>query len=268
MGKPMVRSQDCELVATAKAPAQHSDQSVIENRPAVYRVWYGTNRSLLNPTNPAMGFADGIDPQGTTHYGECYVTVPRSHQFGSLGSPSWKIWTNPQFEDDHLRLQDIRPVEDTFVFLREVRKELAALAENERQVLIYLPGDDVPFEEAALRSAQIGFDLKIPGLTVFFSWPSYPSESGYLSFRDRIAVSEKQIVNFLTDIAEVTSTEFVHIMTHSMGDEELARSFQRIVAKASFGSDPHFGHMILAAPDIIEVSLSRGPKNSVLACPL
>jgi len=37
---------------------------------------------------------------------------------------------------------------------------------------------EFPSKEAAIRAAQIGCDLKVPGITAFFSWPS----KGRLSF--------------------------------------------------------------------------------------
>jgi len=40
------------------------------------------------------------------------------------------------------------------------------------QALVYLYGYNVGFEDAAIQAAQIGFDLKVPGATAFFRWPS------------------------------------------------------------------------------------------------
>ena len=233
---------------------QVSGQHSTGIKPTWYRVWYATNRALPRPADLAKGFAGTIDPQGATHYGQCWVAMPCSHQFGSLGTPSWKKWTRLQFDDDHLKLEGIRRFRDANLFLTEAGAELAARADKERHVLIYLRGDNVSFEQAALRSAQIGFDVKVPGLTAFFSWPSYETESGYLSDSDRIAVSENQIVNFLTDMASITASKRVHIIVHSTSSHERARALQRIVAQASVRSDRQFGHVIIATPVVIEVS--------------
>jgi len=239
---------------------QVSNQRSTEIGPAWYRVWYGTNRALSHPTDPTRGFAHAIDPQGATHYGQCWVAIPRSHQFGSLGTPSWKKWTGLQFEDDQLKLHTIRRLGDANLFFTEARAELAALGDNKRHVLVYLHGDNVSFEQAALRSAQIGFDLQVPGLMVFFSWPSYESESGYLSDTERIALSENQIANFLAGMARITPSKYVHIMAHSIGNHDLTGALRRIVAQASVRSDLQFGHMIVAAADSVEVSRAQKPS--------
>ena len=44
---------------------------------------------------------------------------------------------------------------------------------EEPHALLYLHGYNTSFEEAAIRAAQIGFDLKVPGATAFFSWPYF-----------------------------------------------------------------------------------------------
>lgn len=41
--------------------------------------------------------------------------------------------------------------------------------QDRKQALVYIHGYNVGFEEAAIRAAQIGFDLKIGGITAFFS---------------------------------------------------------------------------------------------------
>ncbi len=38
--------------------------------------------------------------------------------------------------------------------------------------LVFLHGYSVTFENAAIRAAQLGVDLKVTGAIAFFSWPS------------------------------------------------------------------------------------------------
>ena len=215
----------------------------------LYEVWFGTNRALIDPADPAKGFANQRDALGTVHYGTCSVEIPRTHKFGSTGTPFWKRWLRLEFTDDHLKLRKISPLDSDGDFLDSLREELAAQTEAERGVLVYLHGYNTTFEEAALRAAQIGFDLKVPGATAFYSWPSMAEVKGYPADIARVEASETQIADFLTAIATKADARRVHVIAHSMGNRGFARAIARITSSAA-ASGVRFGQIILAAPDV------------------
>jgi esterase/lipase superfamily enzyme len=169
------------------------------------------------------GFANEAERDRAVHYGKCLVDIPKTHQFGSLGTRLWQRWSTFRFEDDHLKLERIERFTDCPMFFDALRKELATLEASERQVLVYLHGYNVTFEEAALRAAQVGFDLKIEGATVFFSWPSCGKVGGYFADADRIAESEKAITEFLINMANGAGANRIHIVAHSMGSRGLGQ---------------------------------------------
>jgi esterase/lipase superfamily enzyme len=221
----------------------------------LYRVWYGTNRAPADSADLTQGFSNERDKDGTVHYGTCTVSIPKTHSFGSTGTPWWKRWTKLKFEDDHLKIVARKGSSDPDHFFSEVRQEIEALAAPNRQIMVYLHGFCNSFNQAAIRAAQMGFDLKVAGITAFFSWPSCASLGRYFADADRIAASESAITAFLVRLSRDTAAEAVHIIAHSMGNRGLARSIQRITADVSM-SGVRFGQIILAAPDI-EVSLFR-----------
>lgn len=47
----------------------------------IYRLWFGTNRRGPTLVNFSSERSDAI------HYGECEVTIPKTHRIGSVGSP-------------------------------------------------------------------------------------------------------------------------------------------------------------------------------------
>jgi esterase/lipase superfamily enzyme len=251
---PDIVSKPAPVSYTAKADESDDEESEASPGGTTFEVWFATNRAPVSAGSPSPGFDNRLDPQGAVHYGKCWVTVPRNHVFGSVGTPWWKRWASFRFEDDHLRLKKIAIEPDERSFFNSVRAELASHAITDRQVLVYLHGYNVGFEGAAIRAAQIGVDLKIRGVTAFFSWPSCASVTGYLADADRIAASEKQIATFLTAIVQQTGAEHVHILAHSMGNRGLGRAIERIMADAVSRSGIRFGHIILAAPDV-EVNL-------------
>ncbi len=189
-----------------------------------YDVWYGTNRMPLDPLDVAKGF--GSERSREVHHGKCEVIVPKSHHFGSVGSSWWKRLRSAS--DDRLRLVANQGMSEAD-FWADIRREIEATDESQRHSLVFLHGYNVSFEEAAIRAAQIGFDLKINGVVAFFSWPSQGSLLGYAADEATIEASEPAIADFLCDFASAAGDDRVHLLAHSMGNRGLLRSLQRIM---------------------------------------
>lgn len=127
-----------------------------------YRVWFGTNRNTEPAARPAR-------PDSGLVLGSCQVYVPKTHKFGSIGS-SWMVRLLRRVrghEDDRIRLESTE-----FMSVSEFQKSLSSELRHwsRRTALIVIHGYNVEFEEAARRTAQIGFDLRVDGITGFFSW--------------------------------------------------------------------------------------------------
>jgi esterase/lipase superfamily enzyme len=219
------------------------------NLPRLYAVWFGTNRAPVDASDTGKGFSNNRDPHGTVRYGTCLVYIPRAHNDGSTGTPFWKRWLKLKFTDDHLKLEMIRPFISADDFLAALREEMVSHEqEDERIVLVYLHGYNTSFEQAALRAAQIGFDLKVD-TTAFYSWPSKAAVKGYAADIARVEASERQIAGFLTAVATGSGAHRVHVIAHSMGNRGFARAVSRITHAAAT-SGVRFGQIILAAPDM------------------
>lgn len=214
----------------------------------IYNVWYGTNRRPIDAGNAWRGYSDRreSDPR-TVHHGMCEVTIPQSHNFGELGSPWYERWMT--LTDDRLKLRRIIGSTEA-EFWASVRKELDLWGESERQALVYLHGYNVIFEEAAIRAAQIGFDLKAQGVTAFFSWPSKGTAHEYPADEASIEASEDAIAEFMARFVEHVGADRVHVIAHSMGNRGLLRAMQRILSDAERRSRVKFGQIFLAAPDV------------------
>jgi type VI secretion system ImpA family protein len=213
----------------------------------IYTVWYGTNRRPIDPDDPSRGYSGERERDGRVHHGACWVAVPRSHRFGSVGSSWWKRWLT--LRNDRLRVAG-RLVLEAAEFWEEVRATLSGCRVGERQALVYLHGYNVSFDEAAIRAAQIGFDLKVPGLTAFFSWPSRGTFDGYPADEASIEASAGPIKDFLVRLAAESGAERLHIIAHSMGNRGLLGAVQRIQAEAAREAGVRFGQVFLAAPDV------------------
>lgn len=210
-----------------------------------YTVWFGTNREPLLHGGEFVGFSARRGQQ--TYYGQCRVFVPKSHVIGSVGSGIFRRLFS--LTDDRLKLlgTDAYKADD---YWTKINTEFRRYALGERAGVVFIHGYNVSFEEAALRAAQIGFDLKIRTPMAFFSWPSKGTKAGYLADRASIDVSASAIEKFLVDFADRSGASVVHVIAHSMGNRGLLTAFNSIFQKARERLKNRFGQVILAAADV------------------
>lgn len=222
--------------------ARHSSPQ----RGAEYTVWYGTNRRPVDPARPAAGY--GADRDARTWYGACRVFVPRSHKIGSTGSPWWRRLLAA--DDDRMRLTGVAR-EAADAHWRSLRDHVAALPADQRDAVVFVHGYNVSFEEAALRAAQIGYDLQLPTMGLF-SWPSRGTLQGYAADAASVEASEWAIAAYLGDFAAQSGAARVHVIAHSMGNRGVLRALARLA-----GAGARLGQVILAAPDV-DADVFRG----------
>lgn len=116
-------------------------------------------------------------------------------------------------------------------------------------ILVFIHGFNVSFEDAANTAAKLQNELKIQ--TAFFSWPSKASLGAYSVDEACIGASEQAFTKFLLHLLKFKFSEpnkRVHIIAHSMGNRGLVRALQRIQARGEKGLK--FGHVIFAAADV------------------
>jgi esterase/lipase superfamily enzyme len=217
---------------------------------AVYPVWFGTNRKPIIGTK-GLGFTAELNDRTT--YGCVDVFVPNSHRFGETGTGFLTRLLRGDPRDDTLFVQQVQSLNRDALYL-EIRRAIQAGVEagNESQALVFLHGFNVTFEEAAIRAAQVGFDLKLPGPTAFFSWPSLgsPAPGAYRADEKSIVASEAAITDFLVEFSRKSGATNINLIAHSMGNRGLLSALQRIAANADLGGQVKFNQIILAAPDV------------------
>jgi esterase/lipase superfamily enzyme len=213
--------------------------------PREYRVWFGTNRKPVDGESAGKLFSSERDT--TVHYGHCDVYVPRSHKIGSIGQSRLIRWITGK--DDRLKIHRWAGLEADD-FWAAVRGQIESAAPGARHAVVFIHGYRMSFRDAALRAAQIGFDLGIEGAMGFFSWPSKGVLLGYPADERALEGSEAVIADFLVDFARYSGAEMVHVIAHSMGNRGLLRAADRIVADAARRTACRFGQFILAAADV------------------
>ena len=207
-------------------------------------VWYGTNR---RPTAPGSREAEpyGSAPDDTLHTGRCVVSIPKAMQLGRLGQRRSR-----SLGRDRLRLVEHEAMGTEAYWQAMGDALLAATDPGEGCVLLYLHGYRTLFTEAALRAAQLHADLKVPGVTAFFSWPSLGRTGGYLGDEDTVQHAERHLFRFLQELCVVPGARKVHVLAHSMGNRAMLRVAMRAVERTSATAGMALGQVVLAAPDV------------------
>jgi esterase/lipase superfamily enzyme len=266
-----VTSPDGTPISTAKPAASptpdRNNPPTIRNTPnsQQVRVWFATNRAPVDPREPSKGFTNQRDPDPSQlHLGSVVCDVPNARPIGSVGS-SWltRVVTG---EDDRITITKLL-ITDHDTYFAQIAQRLAQAPARERAVLVYIHGYKNSFESAALRAAQLAVDLRVPGLTAFYSWPSKDALAEYNADEAAVETAEKHLEYFLRRLATDSNATHVHVIAHSMGNRVLARVMQRLASISAPETQPvKFGQIILAAPDIdtqVFLDLARAyPKLS------
>ena len=215
-------------------------------------VYYATHRVGRAGAAPDAMFGGR---RGDLNFGVAQVSVPRDRAPGEIPTPS--IWSF-EFRADpnkHMVLNRVTPITDRTSFFRRV-SEVVDKTER-REVFVFIHGYNTSFEGAAIRTAQLAVDMNLDGAPILYSWPSRAHLLGYgadaEAVADRVLVAD--VAEFLTDVAERTGAERVHLVAHSMGNRVLIRALQQIAYDRATPvaypvQEPLFDEVVLAAPDV------------------
>lgn len=215
---------------------------------ALKTVYFATDRQYRSRIDPVEMFSGERASRGKMTYGKCEVSIPvAAHQKGVLESPLLRLLTDPT---KHIVLRSAK-VMGKGSFFDELKEQLALgskSSEHGDDLLVFIHGFNVTFEEAARRTAQVAYDLRFPGVPAFYSWPSNGELLGYVSDREDVEWSVPHLVDFLEDIVKRAGARRIHLIAHSMGHEGLLRALHLIALKRGSGR-PLFDNVVMAAPD-------------------
>lgn len=206
-------------------------------------IFYVTNRAKGTVTEPCNNKTFTPFRSDITSFGSCEINVPRNHIIGSLPLPTADS-DNPH---DYFigTSNSVLASEDFFKKLQSYEKQ---------DVLAFVHGFNVGFQESVYRAAQIAYDLKFQGPVVVFSWPAGSSSGIFEEARlDRTygnnQINAKKTISAIAEFMQLLSQKgkTVHLMVHSMGHQVLIPALAEVAKTATF---PFIGELILNAPDI------------------
>ncbi len=213
-----------------------------------FPVWFATNRNLVAKSTHSIWF--GNDWVDSTTYGRAFVDIP-SDLWQKLGAPGWFFglqWSDRV--EEHTTYRNALSVHED-EFWSKLGEQIRGEEPGRRSALLYLHGFGTTFQQAAQRSAALGFLLGIQ-TTAFYSWPSAGSvvPTNYLPDLKAAESSAPAIGEFIGELARVPDVEKLHVIAHSMGNHALFQALLRVLARAVESGEIRFGQVILAAPDV------------------
>src|SRR4029077_17706276 len=119
-----------------------------------------------------------------------------------------------------------------------------------KQILVFIHGFDVTFEQGTWRTAQLAYDLGFDEPPVLYSWPSMGHLRDYTVDEATFEWCVPHLKGLLADISTKCGAQMVHIIAHSMGNRILANALKEIALAAPQGALPQVQEVILTAPDI------------------
>jgi len=206
-------------------------------------IYYATNRDKVGNDLKKLY---GGNWTKQIKYGYYLASIPETHQKGKLEQAGLiekmkGLDFNPSKYINILKHQNLD--EDKFhEFLFDALK-----SEHKDQAFIFIHGYNNTFESAALRTAQLFYDLEYKGIPIMYSWPSTGKATGYFKDGNNIEKSTELFQQFIKDVAEKNPEKKLNIIAHSMGNRLLVETISKL-------QDTHpsikFENIIMAAPDV------------------
>jgi len=211
---------------------------------AVVRVFYATNRAITKVlgTQPIYG----SERASKLSMGVCDVSIPREHRMGELESPS--VWRFEFRQDPTQHIVVLRVCEQSSDSIVEQIGRKAFSSQN-GDVLIFIHGFNVTFEDATRRTAQLSYDLAFDGAPILFSWPSQGSLTGYVPDEATASAAITPLEEVVSSVLRIAKVKRVHFVAHSLGSRILAEVLANLVSKLPADQAAKLTQVVFAAPD-------------------
>jgi esterase/lipase superfamily enzyme len=207
------------------------------------KIYYATDRARTGDETPSNFY--GGD-RGSLELGTATVSIPPRHYPGRIERP--KFWLLEFREDPakHVVLKSVTPGDSEAVFA-EMRGQLAE--SGDESAFVFVHGFNVPFNEAAQRTAQMAYDMNFQGVPILYSWPSRGSLLSYIADTAVVNLSGRRLTLFLEDVVRKSGAKRIHLIAHSMGNRALTDALE-LYALRHEGEPPAFDQVLFTAPDL------------------
>ena len=173
------------------------------------------------------------------------IGVPPGHKPGQVERPAFGS-ENPQ---EHFVMMSRRGIDEA-EFYAELASHLSGRVGSNRDILLYVHGFNVSYDEARFRLAQISDDGRFGGVAVLYTWPATGSLLDYGAAKENATAARDALTNLIHRLGEVPDVGRVHILAHSMGAWLTMEALRENAISGSSDLNGKLGDVMLAAPDI------------------
>ena len=217
----------------------------------VMTVFYATDR--VRSRTPRRTDTFSAEQSDHLTFGTTIVTIPPAHTPTGLELPTpheKQAVGSPAFQDVGRHITIESPQELSSDNLVEVlNQNVAASSRFKNQVLVYIHGFNMTFENALVRMGQIVADTGFDGPGIIYSWASQGQFQSYSHDRSRALDTGARLAEFLQLVAHRSGARKIHIIAHSMGNRALLAALDRFHTNAA-RADLRLGEVVMAAPDV------------------
>lgn len=215
------------------------------------RIFYATDRQRTGNAEPESFYAGTRDPSGAMQFGRVEVTVPRMHRQGVIERPIWYKLERSTDPSQHMTVKRVDPL--TQLAMHDSLRRVIS-GSGRKEALVFIHGFNVSFTDAAMRTAQLAYDLGFDGAPILYSWPSRGSIFRYSADRENAEFSAQHLATFLDSVTAISGAKRVHVIAHSMGNRVLTLALERLALQ---GRDTLLNNMVLAAADVDAVRFDQ-----------
>jgi esterase/lipase superfamily enzyme len=205
-------------------------------------IFFATNRRGASGNADCSDRAFGVAAADSVRYGICEVGTPKRRPVGAIESSADRFANDDRFYKM-----------DRYTGLDAEQFFAAIAARPERDVLIFVHGFNVRFEEAVYRTAQLAYDVKFQGVASVFTWPAGAGDEAFSevmmmrTYAANRANAERARPLFADHLRRLRATgKIVHVLVHSMGHQVALPAIADLTQR---GENPRLGELILNAPD-------------------
>jgi len=212
----------------------------------VIPVFYATDRNQTAELTPRLVYGAG---RGDLTFGVAEVSLPRSRRLSARPAPPWWRLESDEHLANHVVLLDVS-VHDREAYVDALRRTIVRAARPD--VLIYVHGYNVTFEDAARRTAQLANDLDLLGVPILYSWPSEGRAHLYTVDELNVEWALPHFEELLRLVLAESGARTVHVVAEGMGNRALVRAlgaFDALAPEAAEGG-AHLRQVVFVAPDV------------------
>lgn len=198
--------------------------------------------SARAPTHDATLF--GRERAETLSYGVHTVSVPPDREPGRIRYP--RGTPDPM---RHFTLAFAETLHGEDAFLGALNRRLSQLDEEERILVVFVHGYNETFGSGLFRFAQMMHDFEIPGVPLYFAWPSAGDPRYYAYDLDSVFISRDGLASTLR-LASRAQADRIMIIAHSMGSMLTLETLRDLSEAGDSAVLNRIGQVALMSPDV------------------